>query len=421
MPEPSEQPARPPSTSTPEASPVDQETTAGATWRAQHYVLVGLAFFALYQVSLFDAIDPDELFWRFGADNMIEVFERRSTSLAGPKHPLFAVITPPLYSAARALYAWAPEPAQTKLALGFPAALLGALNTALAFWIFRRNRSGVTAAGFGFLYGLSAATWIFSSYPDTYVLTALTTSAFVAVLVTRTGRETSKLLAAANALACYASPQQIFLGIVPVLDRLRSIGPSREWLVGAVRYGATVAVLFVIPYLIYLEIASEGWKLAPGYVKAYSDPARLIDPSLYPVVLVNFLVFSVVGPLVHPSLYRDPTTGFFAEVPLWWFALVALYGALVVHSLRHIGASLAVLKPAVPSILAFLLVYSLFFLVFNPGESFIYSFPGLLLWLLVLQTGFSARETRTWRVILAMLVAATAANNVQVILLLHRL
>jgi len=387
------------------------------------YLIVGLAFFALYQVSLLGAVHPGDSFWRFGADSMEELFQRRSTTLAGVKHPLFALITPPLYQLGRLLYSWAPEDLAARLALIFPVALLGALNTALAIWVLEQNdRDRTTANLLGLLYGLCATSWVFSSYPDTYALTALCTTFFLGVLIVHLRRGTSMLpVAAANALACYASPQQIFLAVIPIFSRLRSERLSKRSLREAAQYGIVLVVLFVLPYLIFLEISGEGWRLAPGYVNAYSDVNRLVDVAWYPVVVLNFLVFSTVGPVVHPSLYRDPTTGFASEVDPYWYVLAGLYLILVVRGLRLLKESSSVLKPTADGLVAFLASYSLFFLVFNPMESFIYSFPALLPWFLLLQSGFAARDPGRWRAYLALLLVAVALNNLGVIAFLNHL
>src|SRR5262249_13118287 len=152
----------------------------------------------------------------FGADNMEfvsrDMYKSGTLHIVITKHPLF-IITLPLYDAASKLYAWVPGFLQHNLIVAFPFALLGACNISVSFWTFMRNYANWQAAlGFALLYGLSTATWFFSSFPETYVLTALCTTLFLGLLLPQTERPLSvPLIAGVHALVCYSAPQQIFL------------------------------------------------------------------------------------------------------------------------------------------------------------------------------------------------------------------
>lgn len=276
--------------------------------------LLFCGFFVLYQLTL--AVHPTKFpdFWFLGLDSQKKIlfFNALPSSWHGRKHPLYVIVATPLYLvAARALYSWVGGVLRENLALVFPGALIGGANIALSYLIFLRKGSNRwVALCFAVLYGLSTATWIFSSYPETYALTALCTNIFLLMLLY--GRSDSKsvsILAVANALACYASPQQIFLSVIPGFSYLRSYG----WNEGGrkvARYAIVFLLTFVLPYQVWLmtsQFFGHRTDTAIVYLKEYASAGNLLDSEDYARVLLNFTVFSVVGPIVKPASYQDPS------------------------------------------------------------------------------------------------------------------
>jgi hypothetical protein len=372
-------------------------------------LLFGL-FFCLYMLPL--ALHPKRFTSPgfFGADDMFDTFEGRPTGAIQAKHPLFIAIAP-VYRVGAWLFSGLPGNKGHNLAMAFPMAILGAASVWVAYLVFLRNRpQREPAALFAALYGMAGSQWFFSSLPETYVLTAQCTNLLLWFLL-RTpipaGVREIYQAAAINALACYAAPQQILCALIPFFQWLREEGLTRSTWARAVRYGLVMLAAFVIPYEVLLKLGGMGWKFGSKYVAAYSHLENLIHPGWAALVGVNFLVYSVISPAVHPRYFRDPSFSILSVLDAGWIALAVLFGAFCIWSLRGVTNRD---RMAVP-LAAFLACYLLFFLYFNPIESFLYSLPAVLPWLLLLHSGFTSKWGNSRRVLLYSLIAGAAVQN----------
>ena len=364
-----------------------------------------VAFFLLYQTSL--AVSPLRFpeVWYFGADSQEQLFRNPLSDWVAKKHPLFALLATPLFHFASIVYSSLPEPLSVNLALAFPVAVFGAASVALGYWLFRRLGSDhEVALLFAALYGLGASTWVFASFPDTYMLTSFATVVFFCTYVVV--RASTSWSAVANAAAALASPQQVFLVIVPVYSFLRSeafCSAARR----AIQYGLILLILFVVPYEMWLTTSDEfGHRpdTAVLYFRSYSSLSNFIAPESYGTILLNFFVFSLAGPSSRPFTYRFPfrTTGELFQP--FWIGVVVLYAMLAVISLHGLRKAHTESRRLVEGILLFVVFQGAFFLYFNPVEAFIYSGPLLFPWLLVLHEGFRQRTSRCCRALLAAVV-----------------
>ena len=386
-------------------------------------------FFLLYQVSL--ALQSTRFHPHFtplfGADSMEDLFignwRGRIGATAMWKHPLFPVVTIPLYQLGSKLYSPVPGPAGINLALAFPCALIGAINVCLSFWVFMRNCPNRRIATlFTVFYGLSAAVWVFSSVPESYALTALCTTLFLwAFLRWKDDAGSVLRLAGLNAIACYASPQQILLAIMPGVYYLQAGRWSRQSIKQVITFGLALVLLFIIPYEVFIKKAGGGYRFAEVYLNAYGDWKHFLDPPSYLVVLRSFLVFSVVGPIVRPELYADPSARVFELAGPAWLMIVGLYLVWSVGCLFALRGSTARAATLWPAILFFLTCYLGFFLFFNPEESFLYAMPMLLPLFLLLHSGFVNRPGWRWEGVLIVLLLTVAANNLRLVFFLRSL
>ncbi len=380
-------------------------------------------FFLLYQLSFALQSTKFPLTWCFGADSMEEVYKGTSKTIASHKHPLFSLLTTPLYNIGSIIYSKIPESHMANMTLAFPVALFGAANVCLSFIIFMKNYpSQRIALLFSLLYGVSATTWVFSSFPETYVITAFFTNIFLLTLICQSNSSSSiALVSVTNALACYASPQQIFLAIIPCISYLITGNWSKQAFGSVAKYLFVLVILFLIPYEVYIKCVGSGWKLAPVYLSVYGEIQRFFVQEWYAVVLMNFLLFSVVGPSVHPSLFTDPSLAVIGEVSCLWIFAAVFYIILVVRSLVSLKKSSAKLKILYPGIMFFVVFYLSFFIYFFPKESFIYTLPSLLPWYLLIHSGYTAFYSWKWQVCLALFILIIIINNSKLIVLLNGL
>jgi hypothetical protein len=378
------------------------------------------SFFCVYVLSLplFSERFVSPLI--FGADDMLDAYQGGPGRNLMAKHPLFRVVSL-LYWIGTHIFSWAPPILAHNLSMVFPMATLGAAAVCVAYFTFLHNHANrEEAISFAVLYGISGTAWLFSSFPETYVLTALCSNlvlwsilgdpkATVPSHVNRT--------ALLNALACLASPQQIFLTLISFVRWVREFGLSTALIRRVVRYGAVFSAAFLIPYQIYLKLTGMGWRFGPVYLQVYGHMRNLLSPRWAAVVLANFFVYSVVPPAVQPQSYTDRYFSIWHTLPLTWVLVAGLFLAFCVFSLRGLKSP-AARDTAIP-MLAFLAAYSLFFLYFNPSEAYLYTLPALLPWLLTLQGGFGTKWNISRRIVLWVVIGAIGLNNLHFRIFLH--
>jgi len=372
------------------------------------------SFFCLYTVSLPVFADGFVSSLIFGSDDMLAAYQGGRGRNLMDKHPLFIIVSG-LYWAAGRLFSWAPAELAQNLRMVFPVALLGAIAVCVAYRVFLRSgANNEQAVSFAVLYGISGTTWLFSSFPETYILTALCTNVFLWFILQTPKERVARYInraAILNAVACLASPQQVLLSIAPFVRWLTEGQGLSTLIRKCVRYAAAMLVLYFIPYEIYLKAVGKGWRFGPVYLHVYGQLKHLLEVRTIVVVAANFLLYSVVPPAVTPRSFTDPTFSILRLFSPEWIVVSILFLGWCFYSLRGLRGSSAI-KPAA-AMAAFVCSYILFFVYFNPSEAYLYTAPALLPWLLLLQAGFCSRWNRFRRGALWVMIVAIVINNAQ--------
>ncbi len=244
-------------------------------------LIIFLVCFLVYQTTLaVTAVDPFPDFWFFGADSyrvaLTNIPARNWHPMAiyqAKKRPLFIALSMPLHQLGRFVYGGMPEPLNENMPLSFPAALFGALSVCVAYLLFRkigfREKQALLPT---ILYGAAAGVWIFASFPETYSCTSLFTNLFILVFLADTKLKRLRGLVFAHVLVCFAAPQQVLLGVIPLFQLIRVDG-FRVGIRRAVQYGLMLGVLFVLPYLIISTVQEKemGMSIAGATLPALSS------------------------------------------------------------------------------------------------------------------------------------------------------
>ena len=404
-------------------------------------VTIFVGAFAVYQASLSFCGKVLPTWWVFGADNyhwaFVDLAEgHRMTLYMVKKHVLFWVIEAPLYDLGRLVYGAVDGPAGTNLARHFPGAVVGAANVCTAWLLLRRvaGHAGL-AAPFLLLYAASGSVWMFSSFPESYVLTALTTNLFLLSLL-RPGPVPVALPALTNALAGLAAPQQILLAVVPGLLYLRE-GARRAWRRIGV-YALILVAAFGVPWLAANSITKDGldpaawrWGWFAFLRVLRNDPnleARAHMGNAFLDVVTNHVLYATATPPLDPYPWQIPND---IQHPPWSavfgaplsYALVAL--ALLALVLPGIGRALRQPPPTLPfarPLFLYLMIYLVFFTLVNPMDAYLPTAPFLLPWLSLASAGWSQAGAGTRVRAAAWVVAvACAATNAVFMLSLNQL
>lgn len=408
--------------------------SAGARWGRAAGWLLPLGAFVLYLLTLgtLPIVFPEYPSWLYFADNregLILGVDSVSNNFSIVKHPAYRLVAWPLYALGQLLFAGATPPLDRNLTLALTGAVPGAVAVAVAARAFRSNAPDRWIGwSFALLYPTCLATWVFSSTPDTQSLTSLVVAAYCLALLRFRGTDVRSAapLAIVNAAACWCSPQALFLSFV---FGIRAVLRYRKDIVSIVRQSAIYAtVLFLIwalPYYIFLYFGPFGWRAPHLYVKENLafDLGYLIEVPL------NLLVFAISGPPVEPTSFGDPAHVALSEAPLGWWPVFGVVLLVIGAGLRRLPWTEA-LRGEEPvetqeplnarlgtdafGLLAFVAVYIVFFIGFNPREVYLMSMIMLCPWLLVLQTGL-AGGGRWGRWLAAAVVVLVPLSNVFVV------
>ena len=265
-------------------------------------------------------------------------------------------------------------------------------------------------------YGVAAAVWIFASFPETYSCTSLFTNLFVLAFLADTKLKRLRGLVFAHALVCFAAPQQVLLGVIPLFQLLRVEG-FRVGIRRTARYGLMLCVLFALPYLIIctvqekkmgMSIAGGTW--AYGQLEEFGAFANLVNPESWVVTTSTFLLFSQVAPAIPPPTFEPLTIqSILLAQPYTWLLSLAVLGyavsGLACGGHKHLfDGSLA--------IFVFCIIYMVFFVYYNPTDAFLHCGPMVLpLWLLIHGTHTPLRPRRWSLRLLGALCVLVALNN----------
>lgn len=407
----------------------------GSSWRpAREDVIAGamlaIAFLVIYVLFLGPFASPRfPDFWRFGADSyriaFSELHHRHDMALYQfRKHSLFVVIAAPVYQVVRSIAPCGWTTCQN-LALTFPVALLGALNVAMAFLVFRR-------AGFPrgdallptVFYGTGLCVWVFSMFPDTPVLLCLLVNAFLFLFLGDPMVRRWRTLAVLNGLAGLAAPQLVLLGILPAAGILTAAPGSRPRQLA--RYVVLSSVVFLVPFFI-VQLLVHGAAgpnardlLFPAReLGAWASLDHLLSPVDWLAVTGTFAVAAQAG------VYLDPA----GNVRLTAETVLQSLPALAAGGLGLVGYALWGWRSAqwrspfrgIGPVVTFLVSYLVFFVCFSPQEAMLFAAPFLLPFWLLLHGGHARTNGNPrWRLIMTVMIVIGAIANGRYILKLAR-
>ncbi len=389
-------------------------------------LIIFLVCFLVYQTTLaVTAVEPFPDFWFFGADSYRVALTNIPTRNWHPmaiyqakKHPLFIALSMPLHQLGRFVYGGMPEPLNENMPLSFPAALFGALSVCVAYLLFRkigfREKQALLPT---ILYGAAAGVWIFASFPETYSCTSLFTNLFILVFLADTKLKRLRGLVFAHVLVCFAAPQQVLLGVIPLFQLIRVDG-FRVGIRRAVRYGLMLGVLFVLPYLIISTVQEKemgmsiaGATLIYDVLEGVGASANLVNPESWLVTTSTFLLLSQVAPAIPPLAFEPLTIQSILLAPPYTWLLILAVLIYAVSGLARGGHKH--LFDGSLAIFVFCIVYMVFFVYCNPTEAFLYCGPMVLpLWLLIHGT-HTPLQPRRWslRLLGALCVLVTLNNG----------
>ena len=370
-----------------------------------------LATFFVYECSLaVYSSQPYPDFWYFNADSFRLSFTKTGrhpvANYQTVKHPLFVAVGVPLHRIGRTLFSRLSAPYSENAALSFPVAVLGALNACLALLTFTALGFRRSAALFPtVLYAGASSVWIFSTFPDSYIGTTVFTNIFIYCFVNDPKLTRTTGLAFVNALAAFSSPQQALLAIMPIV-RLIRVHRCQSWR-SVMRYGALFAMFFVLPYSVFL-IAMGRVSTPKSEFSHWASLANLADPKVWAAVGSMFLAASEVIPRIPPAAF-DPV---FVAVRAAVFPLVISGAAIVLYAVTGRYRAGDVAPSGRLEVGLFLLAYLLFFVVWSPGQAFLFSAPFVLpFWLLLHQGHVDHQDARLWRAVIIAACVLVIANN----------
>jgi hypothetical protein len=277
----------------------------------------------------------------------------------------------------------------------------------------------------GILYGSSFGIWYFSGIPESKIVTATLSVLYVAVYVhlRERGSQTGAVtLSVVLALACLNEIVSAFLLAIPIVDALLRHG--LEWR----RYRWLIAhVPVVFAAWLVLDLVVNGWLIPetadPEGKSHFSMLLFNIMKNDYGLAslhgfIANWFFFSIVAPTPH-ALHWPQAGGYFAPTLLAYLTSPLAVAALLVIAMvgaanlipRYRAASLGPGGQLLLPLAAYLVVRGMFFFIFNPPETLLFS-PAVTfaLWCLLL-VPFAASRFPAKKVALGALCVLLLASN----------
>ena len=307
-------------------------------------------------------------------------------------------------------------------------AAVGAIGVWAAMWAFAAVVPRRYAALWGLIYAASLGVWYFSSIEESKIVSATLSTLYIAVYLHLRNRWTMRgagVLTAILLLACLNEIVAGFLVIIPVVDTLMRHG----WDLRHGRWVAWHALAGPIA-LALLEGLTRGWTgVAATHAEGATHFSMLIwyisknyftAESLY-AFAVRWLFFNIAAPELHASHWADASTNFggdFRPVLANYLSspvsvgLVGLFGVLMIASILSKQPAEDARNQAglFPALMAYALLRSMFFFVFNSKECLLFSSSGTLAHLLMIGIPFAASSfpaKRTLLLVFAVLLFLT--------------
>lgn len=298
---------------------------------------------------------------------------------------------------------------------------LGVLGAIVAFTVLLPRGYGLLG---GMIYASSLGVWYFAAIPESKILTASLSALYIAVYVLYRDDWNARRTIGLNvilAVACFNEIVAGFLIAIPAVDAwLRGMVWSRmRWI--AVQVAVTLAALLV------LEIFVNGWIVPESTSRAeQSHFALFIDyvlrfnygPDKIHDFIASWFFFNLVAPTPH-ALWWSQFGGYFEpSVAAYRWSPIAMVTMLVIGLLIVApflpgmrGASFGAANGLLLPLAAYAIVRAIFFVIFIPNESLLFS-PAVTVphWLFVL-VPFAASNFPAKRAVLAVLCVLLFVTN----------
>jgi hypothetical protein len=313
-----------------------------------------------------------------------------------------------------------------------PATLLKAMFAAvgaLGVWAAMSVFAALLPRGYvllgGILYGSSLGIWYFSGIPESKIVTATLSVLYIAAYVRLRERwSVSGVIALSTilALACLNEIVSAFLLAIPLLDVLLTRG--LDW--RHFRWLAAHAPVVLVAWFV-LEMVVNGWVIpATADPEAKSHFSMLlfnIAKNNYGLAsihgfIANWFFFSLAAPTPYAPLWPE-AGGYFEATLMAYLASPLALATLLVLALvgvasllpRYRAASLGPAGGLLLPLAAYALGRAVFFFIFNPTESLLFSPPVTIVHWLILLVPFAASRFPVKQGVLALLCFLLFATN----------
>lgn len=318
------------------------------------------------------------------------------------KHPLFPLLARPYVALIEMVTG---SGSYTAINLGV--AGLATINISMvALLVFQTSRSMGLALACGTFFGLSFSALVLMAVPETYSLTVLMLSIYVAVfLQVRDGLDFrhALLLGSLCGVAGLANPPMLTLGIMPAVYLLQTQRPTR-----AVMLSATMLAVSLTVYLgvILLVWGTRYFDASMQYAHDWASFENFEDPATVALALVQMLPFSIASPMEEARvLYGLADAAGYLSHPAAIPAIGALIAALVLSiqwTIRN-GSALDF------ALAAWMTVAILFYIWFNPIEAILYGLQLLPPLILLMQRAVHRFVRGVTSILLFLLVVCSMA------------
>lgn len=323
------------------------------------------------------------------------------------KHPLFAVITQVSVAGAKTLHI-----ADTKNIIHGLLAIVAGLNITLFFFLLKKHtHKEITALLWTIFYGTSFANLVFFGIPETYSLTALGITAFLICLPDDQDNLDIKniiMLGIPAGIGALLNPPLIFLLASAYCLALMKL-PFKKFMLSS--FLASILALFIFFGLNLLLFGTDYMNFGVGYAKKWASFSNLIHPIEYVKVFTSFFIYGIITPLhkLSSSIGLNDFTGYFSTPLKLPFA--ATFIGFTIYAGWNIVRKI-IKDPLVLSLLAWLGIVCLFYVYFNPRESFLYATQVLGPFMILLMKEFDILEWRWKNIAFAVFVTGTAYFNI---------
>lgn len=317
------------------------------------------------------------------------------------------------------------------LKIVFPIAFYGVLNLIIAFYILKKIlKKESLALCFSIIYGFFFGIWLYSSFPETYILNII----FINIFLLITLRYLDKvpdikflfIFSIINATGILVTLHLASLAVIPLF--LLFIRQKKLFPIKSLLYLVIMLSIVILAYEIVGRINKEFRFLQIiKYIKDYqitwgsSTFKNFVNLSAILNTLLNFFFYGVGIIYVSPwdtseLLYLGTYFNIFGGIMFFFsyiaFILISLLGLRQSGSIRQKWFQILVL---------WIIINIIYFLYFNPMEAFLYGPLIHLPWLAILATGYNQLRFKYKWLILGVFAVFLFINNYQYISILRHI